>query len=292
MTKSEEHLYFRSSDHYVDGTRSVSVVHERGRGIAWRIWPGAHVLLDWLEKNLTAWKKPNCHCVDIGAGVGLVGVVCAALGADHVTLTDLPEELEALKRSVASNHESVKHRLNVLPLTFGGAESEVEAVLSDAKLHPHRNLVIVGSELIYWESLFEPIAMTLKKLVVDHNGIAFIGYRKRVWKTEKRFFTKVLKQFGLDCQVLGQWMAVEEDGASQTTDGNVVYTDATSNNNDSEPEWNTRVYKIFPDPKPISHKDETQRVMSPQIVSPPSSPAHKDKKKHKIVHKEKKGRAR
>lgn len=290
----------------------MSVVHERGRGIAWRIWPGAHVLLDWLEKNVGEWRSSSpCHCVEIGAGVGLVGIVCAGLGAERVTLTDLPEELEALKRSVACNHhESVRNKVHVMPLSFGNDE-EIDRVVGQHHKQ-QENLVVVGSELIYWESLFEPIAKTLNRLILNHSGVALIGYRKRVWKTEKRFFTKVLKQYGLDCIVVGQWMAVEEDGASQTTDGQVMYTDASSFIAGMEPEWNTRVYKIFPsnqtrvgnttqrDVEDLSPKHETpkhvsqpegkeEEIHSPQIaVSPPS----KDKKKHKIVHKERKGRVR
>lgn len=281
MTKHGDHIYFRSSEHFVDDVKSVSVVHERGRGIAWRIWPGAHVLLDWLEKHVSEWLKFPCHCVEIGAGVGLVGIVAAGLGAQKVTLTDLPEELEALKRSVASNIDSVRNRIEVLPLSFGN-DKEIEEVIR-AEESRNEQLVILGSELIYWESLFEPIAHTLRKLVIQHNGVAFIGYRKRVWKTEKRFFTKILKQVGLDCQVLGQWMAVEEDGASQTTDGQVVYTEA--GNAQLETEWNTRVYKIFP-----AMVDRKQNPVSPKLDDSPPPP--KDKKKPKIIHKEKKGRAR
>ena len=66
--------YSRKSELYADGVESVSVVHERGRGIAWRIWPGAHVLLDWLESNKADWCLNPCHCVEIGAGVGLVAL--------------------------------------------------------------------------------------------------------------------------------------------------------------------------------------------------------------------------
>lgn len=292
MTKhhDDHHIYYRSSDHFVDKVKSVSVVHERGRGIAWRIWPGAHVLLDWLETHVAEWLKNPCHCVEIGAGVGLVGIVAAGLGAEKVTLTDLPEELEALKRSVASNIDSVRNRLEVLPLSFGN-DKEIEEVIGAGESR-NEKLVIVGSELIYWESLFEPIAHTLRKLVIQHNGVAFIGYRKRVWKTEKRFFTKILKQVGLDCQILGQWMAVEQDGASQTTDGQVVYTEAE--NAQLETEWNTRVYKIFRRSGDVEEApamvEGKQHPVSPKLDDSP--PPAKDKKKPKIIHKEKKGRAR
>jgi predicted nicotinamide N-methyase len=285
--------YSRRSESYVDGVESVSVVHERGRGIAWRIWPGAHVLLDWLESHRDEWCANPCHCVEIGAGVGLVGVVCAGLGASRVTLTDLPEELPALERSRDSNTAVVKDRIHVGPLSFG-VDSELDAIS-----RPHsENLVVVGSELIYWESLFEPIAKTLQRFAHEYGAKIFIGYRKRVWKTEKRFFTKVLGQFGLDCEVLGQWLAVEEDGASQKTDGQVVYKTS------EDGEWDTRVYRIFAKSMPVVpnivevEEWEGKRGKHSKQPAPKVEPEHAQdkgdskKKPKKIVRQEKKGRVR
>ena len=307
---ANEHVYQRPSHHYADGVETVSVVHERGRGIAWRIWPGAHVLLDWLEKHRAEWLVNPCHCVEIGAGVGLVGVVCAGLGAAKVTLTDLPEELHALERSMVSNTESVRDRLGVMPMAFG-VSSDIDAVVASSPTSPPHQLVVVGSELVYWETLFVPIAETLRDLVIKHHGVAYIGYRKRVWKTEKRFFTKVLKQFGLDSQVMGQWMAVEDDGASQKTDGQVVYRESTPGVEADEEEWNTRVYRIFPlvqkvgiemsfvddevvynkygKPESVGRKGKGERAPEVVVVD---SPPTRDKKKTKIVRQEKKGRVR
>jgi predicted nicotinamide N-methyase len=285
---SSEHVYHRSSAQYVDEIETVSVVHERGRGIAWRIWPGAHVLLDWLEKNPSEWLSHPCHCIEIGAGVGLVGVVCAGLGSDLVTLTDLPEELPALDRSVASNKDELKKRLRVMPLSFGNMEEIKEIVTSSPN---GSNLVVVGSELIYWETLFVPIAETLRELVVNNKGVAFLGYRKRVWKTEKRFFTKVLKQFGLEAEVKGQWLAIEEDGSSQKTDGNVVYTECLGE--EESDEWNTRVYKITAVRKiPLEDNSwkKKEHQKAPEIKQ--DEKAEKKKKPAKIVKQEKKGRVR
>jgi len=293
---SSEHMYSRSSQHYAEGVAKVTVVHERGRGIAWRIWPGAHVLLEWLESHKLEWLSNPCHCIEIGAGVGLVGVVCAGLGCSRVTLTDLHEELFALERSVESNCEAVKERLQVRAMSFGNHREINDVVNSVSK--PHK-LVVVGSELIYWETLFVPIAETLRELIVNHGGVAYIGYRKRVYKTEKRFITKILKQYGLEAQVMGQWMAVEEDGSSQRTDGQVLYKKTEG---EGEEEWNTRVYKIFTKSQRIisdsvgedgcEAKKATKKA--PEIVteSPPSEKKKDAKKKPKIVHKEKKGRVR
>ena len=273
-----EHIFERSSEKYIKGLECISVVHERGRGIAWRIWPGAHALLDWLENNIDQWCESPCHVVEIGAGVGLVGVACAALGADKVTLTDLPEELVALERSKDSNCEIVRSKISVMPLRFG-EKSDIDTV---GNSHTGTKLVIVGSELIYWESLFEPIAETLKGFIIDYNAVAYIGYRTRVWKTEKRFFTKILHKHGLDCQVVGEWLAMEEDATSQTTDGHVVYHENPNG------EWNTRVYMIKRLEKNAHMCIPTK---APEVDQENKQPKEKKKPK-KIVRQEKKGKSR
>lgn len=282
-TAAREHTFHKYSPMY-GGIDSVSVVHERGRGIAWRIWPGAHVLMDWLEANRDKWCKAPCHCVEIGAGVGLVGVACAGLGADQVTLTDLPEELEALERSKSSNHETIKKRIGVMPLRFG-VNDDIDIVARVGR--EGSQLVVLGSELIYWESLFEPIAQTLARFIHSHKAVAYIGYRIRVWKTEKRFFTKILQKHGLDCEVVGQWYALEEDSSSQLTDGHIVYKEDAGN------EWNTRVYKIF---RNTSHHAPKVDLCEPKMIEnqenmQPRQKVEKRKPK-KIVKLEKKGRSR
>lgn len=267
----DSHIFVKKSEKFIEGVEDISVVHERGRGIAWRIWPGAHALMDWLESNKENWCDSDCHCVEIGAGVGLVGLACAGFGASRVTLTDLPQELGALERSRDTNRPLVRDRVTVAPLRFGESQ-DVDSVASLGK-----KLVVVGSELIYWESLFEPIASTLDRFIHNYNAVAYIGYRTRVWKTEKRFFTKILKQHGLDCEVVGEYFAQEEDSSSQVTDGHVLYKE------DRGQEWNTRVYKIF--------KSKQAACPAPKVDIIANTEKAKTKAK-KITKQEKRGRAR
>merc|ERR1719331_1715627 len=77
----------------VVGDETVRCVHERGRGIAFRIWPGAQFLVKYFtedpagRKVLAGGKPP--FVLELGAGTGLCGLVLAALGCP-VVLTDLP----------------------------------------------------------------------------------------------------------------------------------------------------------------------------------------------------------
>ncbi len=244
MDVPSHHVYRRESEEYELPIKAISVVHERGRGIAWRIWPAAHVLIDWMEKNQRRWcKTKSTHCIEIGAGVGLVGIAAAALGSDSVTITDLPEELAAIQRSVDVNDEEVRKRIDIKSLHFGNIE---EMRASIAHINSKTRIVILASDIVYWESLFVPIAETLKFFSTERTAVAFIGYKIRHWKTEKRFFTKILSQYNLQAEVVFEGWIEEDDLQSQTSSGSVHYgTDENSHRDPNESPWNTRVYKIY-----------------------------------------------
>ena len=246
MTDTYQHVYTRDSEEYEEAIKSISVVHERGRGIAWRIWPAAHVLIDWMEKNRQRWCKKVTHCVEIGAGVGLAGIAAAALGSSRVTITDLPEELAAINRSIECNVEEVQSKIDVKPLRFGDLE-DMQAVV--APIPQTTRIVVIASDIVYWESLFVPIAETLKFFSTQRNAVSYIGYKIRHWKTEKRFFTKILSQYDLHAEVVFEGYIEEDDLQSQTSTGSVHYKNDENSAELNEGTWNTRVYKISANPK-------------------------------------------
>lgn len=236
-----QHIYKRESEEYQLPIKSISVVHERGRGIAWRIWPAAHVLIDWMEKNQHRWCKNTTHCIEIGAGVGLVGIAAAALGSDVVTITDLPDELVAIQRSVDCNEDILKSIVNVEALHFGNIQ-DMQALIT--RIPTKTRIVILASDIVYWESLFIPIAETLSFFAKERNAVSYIGYKIRHWKTEKRFFTKILSQYNLHAEIVFEGCIEEDDLMSQTSSGTVHYKNDENASEQNENSWNTRVYKI------------------------------------------------
>lgn len=274
MTISPEtvsHTFKYSSDKFI--VPEISVVHERGRGIAWRIWPAAHILVKWLEDNKRLWLKPSTHVVEIGAGVGLVGVCCAALGAERVTLSDLDEALPALERTKQANLPDCMSRLNVERLSFGNVDDAKRVVASSSE----KRLVVVGSDLVYFESLFVPLAECMSDLCNNHNATIYLAYKKRIWRNEKRFFSKILPQHGLEATPIFECTVDEEDGCSQHTDGRVV---------DCEEEvWNSRVFKITKGAEPVKPR-------APVVAPEPIEQKKKAKKGKVPVSKEKQGRIR
>lgn len=67
-----------------------------------RVWEAAVILTDEVIDRYGPTLAGGCRVVELGCGLGLPGMACAALGA-HVVLTDVEEVLEILTRNVASN---------------------------------------------------------------------------------------------------------------------------------------------------------------------------------------------
>ena len=72
----------------------------KGIGTGSMVWPAAHVLIKYLEKETLAanWLLNKRVC-DIGAGTGCAGLALTALGA-RVTLTDQEELLPLMERNL------------------------------------------------------------------------------------------------------------------------------------------------------------------------------------------------
>ena len=71
------------------------------------VWPGAAALAEALAPNgVFGGAVRGKRVLELGAGGGLPGLVCAASGAASVVLSDLPEALPRLRRGVRQNNLS------------------------------------------------------------------------------------------------------------------------------------------------------------------------------------------
>jgi hypothetical protein len=297
------------NSHIFEHPSGGRVVHERGAGIAYRIWPSAHFLLDFLVHNKSIWNSKidltdpsKTHLLELGAGVGLVGICCAAqLHVKSVTLTDVV--LEPLFRSVEVNDPQIRSRIRVERLGWG--EPLPSFLLSSNKSPQDESedksenfipgqLLIVASDVVYWESLAAPLADTLQMLCSKPGGaVAYLSQRKRDWRTERRFFTRLLRQRGLVAEVVAQANCVELDAEAQDGEARILLASdlassggADRSTDDAAVEtWNTRIYKISLASPVEAEASET--AAAPED-SPPAGPRPFGGRDHSKPHKEKK----
>ena len=222
----------------------VRVREVRCRGLSFQIWPAAHALCWYLDEmagfGTNPWPGMNkglpaslsrigmtlqsrgpspgkrLRVLELGAGTGMVGIVCAVLGAD-CTLTDLPHVTHNLLHNAALNEGSMKRSgrggsISVKTLRWGD--------MDDMAHVGHAFDLIVASDVVYYDHLFDPLFATLKWLTQprqhDGNGngsgvadcitndvngeeegsvpVVLLAHLRR-WKKDSHFFKKVSKIF-------------------------------------------------------------------------------------------------
>ena len=97
---------------------------------------------------------PSTVIIELGAGCGLVSLCAASAGAKRVVITDLEEALPLLRQNVAENVKS--GGVEVQKLHWG----ELADVLQITE-GMHGNLLVLGSDLIWHEKLFDALLATM-----------------------------------------------------------------------------------------------------------------------------------
>lgn len=235
--------------HLISVNSAVVIRQLPSQGLSFQLWPAADTFVKLLDSYhasnadkfsvaitsvVNRSSQRRIRVLELGSGTGIVGIAAAAvLGAD-VTVTDLPHVLPNLKFNVDVNCGVVVPRgggVHVASLSWG-ENDEMEAIGRESDL-------IIGSDVVYHDNLFDPLLQTLKYLLLGNgngngisdsnsNGISngngnggdgekvFLMAHLRRWKKESGFFKKAKKYFQVEL--------IHEDGPSSVSrTGVVVY---------------------------------------------------------------------
>lgn len=138
-----------------------------------KIWEASIVLANHVE-NMPV--DPQKHLLEIGCGIGLVGIVAASCG-HRVTMTEYNRDaLNFARANARVNHTSGSSALGIVELDW------TKPVLEG------RFDTILGSEVIYKEEYFEPLLGLFRRyLKPDGEIILAEGLRK----TSLEFFKRM-----------------------------------------------------------------------------------------------------
>ncbi|PWA81789.1 methyltransferase family protein [Artemisia annua] len=185
--------------HFTSINSTLTIRQLPSQGLSFQLWPAAETFVKLFDTykpsntdpfSVTVTKCANdrkpIRILELGSGTGIVGITAAAILGGEVTVTDLP---------------------HVLP--------NMEYNVGDFDL-------VIGSDVVYHDNLYEPLIQTLKYLLLgsgegekDKERVFLMGHLRR-WKKESSFFKKVRKMFRVD--------VVHEDGPSSVSrTGVVVY---------------------------------------------------------------------
>ena len=139
-----------------------------------KVWEASIVLADFMASI-----KPQGRVLELGAGLGVVGLTAAAFGHE-VVLTDYEEEcLEFLRLNAALNElENVAiERLDWrAPKELGQFE------------------MIVGAEIVFSGRLFEPLFKIFKKYLAP-GGVIYLAHDKERMRTLAPFLYLAEKEY-------------------------------------------------------------------------------------------------
>ncbi|XP_022896203.1 protein N-lysine methyltransferase METTL21A-like [Olea europaea var. sylvestris] len=180
------------------------------QGLSFQLWPAATTLVTLLDRHHPCITTPlsavlngsgatqhrPIRILELGSGTGVVGIAAAAVlgGSVTVTVTDLPHVLPNIQFNVNANAEMLKHHggaVEVAALSWGDTYN-MEAIGREFDL-------IMGSDLVYHDHLYEPLLETLKFLLLkSEKRIVFLMAHEKRWKKESAFFKKAKKSFDVE----------------------------------------------------------------------------------------------
>lgn len=194
--------------HHIRSIDSTVLIRQLpSEGLSFKLWPAASTLVNLLDdyrhnptKNPLKCVLPNgvvqLNILELGSGTGLVGMAAAAILGAKVTVTDLPHVIPNLQFNVDANAGLLSVNggaVDVAPLCWGEA-CDVEAIGREFD-------VVVGSDVVYHDHLYEPLLETLRLLLncgEEKERRKFVMSHLRRWKKEAAFFKKARKLFEVE----------------------------------------------------------------------------------------------
>ena len=168
------------------------VVVKQIKGIGFQLWPASIVMLRWMETEMNNIYGDNFikekNIIELGAGCGLLGMLAYYQNAKYVAVTDLIDVVPHIKLNLSANNLENNENINELPCTWGD-ESSWDPTLTEGYFD-----VILLSDCLYHEHLYEPLFSTLSKLI-GPNTIVLMCQKHRWLHSEKKFFKRLNKKY-------------------------------------------------------------------------------------------------
>ncbi|KAJ2947456.1 hypothetical protein O0L34_g17240 [Tuta absoluta] len=163
------------------------------------VWDASLVLAKYLETicHQKADFLSGLKVLELGAGLGVVGLTAATLGA-QVTLTDLPEALPLLRLNISENKSKIS--------SMGGyaiAESLVWGDVTSPLLTEEFDMIVMA-DCVYYEESIEPLIATIQGFNnrISKNPVIYLtqelrnsDIQKQLWDS---FYEKVSESFNIE----------------------------------------------------------------------------------------------
>jgi 2-polyprenyl-3-methyl-5-hydroxy-6-metoxy-1,4-benzoquinol methylase len=144
-----------------------------------KVWEASWVLADFLAGMPT---EPEKRFLEIGCGLGLVGIVAASFGHKVVMTEHDPEAIEFARANAEINHCA---GMEIIDLDW-----------NSPSLYS-RFETIIGSEVVYHEKDFEPLRNLFERLLKPEGEVILC---EGIRTTSLNFFKEMQRHFDLKAQ--------------------------------------------------------------------------------------------
>ena len=199
---------------FVIGEFNITIKQNwRRLGLGCVVWPAAELLsmlvADVFNKSSLNIDVKDKFVVELGAGTGLPTIVAGLSGARIALATDRKDIIDkCTKSNILTRPEGLRGVYNVQGeiLDWNG-----QSVWNFIGKYGKPD-IIIGADLIYHESAFEPLVQTLKSLSDKNTQIVITG-KERYKELNEKFISslKVFKIAKYDISVLEDLVSDERD---------------------------------------------------------------------------------
>ncbi|KAH6633705.1 putative methyltransferase-domain-containing protein [Boeremia exigua] len=185
---------------------------EERRKMAHYLWNAGVLMAElwWVgREEERAWAVRGQRVIELGAGVGLGGVMSALAGADEVAITDYPAPpiLEAIAANVKKNVQGpLQARVAVHGHLWGDTASEFAAA------HAHKYTRVLAADCLWMLGEHENLAKSMRHFLADTPDarvLCIAGFHTGRAKLVP-FFEEVAPQQGLEVEDIFE---MDADGA-------------------------------------------------------------------------------
>jgi hypothetical protein len=173
-----------------------------GRGTAWDVWDCsvlAALHLDQHASNLA--PGPGNATVELGSGTAVAGLTACARLLCTVVLSDHPDALPQVQRSVEHSGFSARSSLHVLSLDWYEGFNTLTERLHELGIH---NVgLLLAADCVWLEQLVPPFVNVLANTVKHHNCRCLIAHQKRSERVDGRLKHE-LASYGFSLKQLEQ----------------------------------------------------------------------------------------